>query len=44
MTFPAPLLEGIVVGPRRLEASLAHVGATVFLAKHAWETVALRMK
>lgn len=51
MNFPAPPLEGFVVivqhrpdVARRLEAALAHAGATVFIAERAWETVELRKK
>jgi DNA-binding NtrC family response regulator len=51
MTFPAPPLEGFVVVvqhrpdvARRLEAALAHAGATVFLATQAWEAIELRKK
>jgi DNA-binding NtrC family response regulator len=51
MTFPVPPLEGFVVViqhrpdvVRRLEAALAHAGATVFLATHPREAVELRKK
>lgn len=51
MSFPAPPLEGFIVivqhkpdVARRLEAALAHAGATVFAATRAWETVELRKK
>jgi hypothetical protein len=46
MTFPAPPLEGFVVIvqhrpdiARRLEAALAHAGATVFTSRTAAETI-----
>ncbi|MFP3544406.1 hypothetical protein SB748_13110 [Rhizobium sp. SIMBA_035] len=51
VSFPVPSLEGFVIivqhGPDVApcpEAALAHAGATVFVARLAWETVHLRKK
>ncbi|MDM9644832.1 hypothetical protein [Rhizobium sp. S163] len=51
MAFPAPALEGFIVVvqhkpeiARRLEAALAHAGATVFVARQVWEAVQLHKK